>query len=1255
MSSGTETVVPAPSADDPAIPSARISLKIDSLKHATPPEDWQGDTWLTAQFFPIHSMASEESNILGRMDVGSPTNPFNSAIEGDGIESQRIAAPGGEIGWEIWWNCPLKEDCLTYLANTIVAITVHTEAPSAVDGTVAVFPLSNLLMNPDESISESFPCKYKFTEYPKDPARKLLDIAVPSEVSEPAGAEDAEPEVYPEIELRVGGDVCFREFCGCGRVMRFDPRLLSTPKDWEPTLKEDESGLDLTLDSWRNGHNAVVTLHRPTFTPPHSTAGDQTLWQVALAMGNGHMRWNSETKKWVIDWAPHHGVAVRLDNTPGDATAYTPYIDLFLDHLSVSRLQKSCYEVEQLWPVLVRLAGEKDGYEMGREETEAIVYLDICEALQLGYSSSSVQLNPKPLFAVKEELYGIVPAVHKKVPKANNHVYTLNKTSLEVGVSMNKSIEAPPGFELKRSPSAVARGGGGGAGFFDGGKKKKAAIPAEESAPKKCPSPEPPMPGLPSTKMMPGFDVSTYMSNEVLPQLVPALTALAEAWRNSTDKPRIINPLRWVATYLDCHNNKRPRTASVGTHGALAKRIVELETERGHASALLKAAAENNPPHVGFWMSIGGECAVLPKKEKRPNYAGWTALHYAVFHNNVELTTVLLHANADPNAASDFGVTPVMIAAHNGCLEIVQVLLNFTVALDSFSYNDAAPMAPDCGATGIPEVELKFGHSALHWALQECAYSCEDDKDRMDRKAELAKVLLEHGADADALSATGDSAWQLVALHKEMIPAAESLAVYGRRMHEESFPVGDLLSLSSQRENVALLSFLYSKGFDLNSLDAKQCTALFCAARCGFSEGCQFLGDKGADLTISCTDLQQLAIHAAAENNNFGCVQVLASLKADLEACEGVGQRPLHTAAKCGHLQVVEMLLGMKVQVDPLDNQGRTPYTLAAQTGHHDVARVLTEHGACVSVGDEGGEQAIHLASGTGMLDLVDFAILKGAPVDVLDNMGQTGILKAARNGHLHVVEYLALAGASVNTADCNLQTPLHHAAQANHTAVVDWLCKNGAQVDATDKWTRTPLYLAAALDNKEIVQMLLAAGVALDLATEEKLLDPQTVPTPAKAEEPAKAEVAAEPAAVEAAPAEGAEDADEEFVEEEPEEEKPEEVSGRAAIHIACEGLFDEVVHMLAAAGAEVDTDADDGWTPLQTAIMSNADWPDREERMIKILDSLVHYGANITGTDYEGRSAYQNATVLALRKVRARLNEVLTVNDRIETAATR
>lgn len=104
-----------------------------------------------------------------------------------------------------------------------------------------------------------------------------------------------------------------------------------------------------------------------------------------------------------------------------------------------------------------------------------------------------------------------------------------------------------------------------------------------------------------------------------------------------------------------------------------------------------------------------------PANQQMVPHGGYTALLFAGRIGDVESAKLLLAAGADVDAADSWGVTPLVLAAHSGFLELVTVLLG---------------EGADANAAGA-------GFSALHLAV-------------MRRDEAMARVLLEHGADANA-------------------------------------------------------------------------------------------------------------------------------------------------------------------------------------------------------------------------------------------------------------------------------------------------------------------------------------------------------------------------------------------------------------------------------------------------------------------------------------------------------------------------
>ena len=116
--------------------------------------------------------------------------------------------------------------------------------------------------------------------------------------------------------------------------------------------------------------------------------------------------------------------------------------------------------------------------------------------------------------------------------------------------------------------------------------------------------------------------------------------------------------------------------------------------------------------------------------ESEPN--GTTALHWAVYREDVDLVERLIERGANPSTANGFGSSPMMEAAVNGNAAIVGLLLEAGADPDSANPEnqtalmaaartgnvDAAKLLLDAGA-GVNRRE-DWGHqSALMWAASQ--------------------------------------------------------------------------------------------------------------------------------------------------------------------------------------------------------------------------------------------------------------------------------------------------------------------------------------------------------------------------------------------------------------------------------------------------------------------------------------------------------------------------------------------------------
>ncbi len=83
-------------------------------------------------------------------------------------------------------------------------------------------------------------------------------------------------------------------------------------------------------------------------------------------------------------------------------------------------------------------------------------------------------------------------------------------------------------------------------------------------------------------------------------------------------------------------------------------------------SPLMLAAYNGKQPAIDFLLTAGAEL----------NHTGWTPLHYAVFAEQAEMVAYLLQKGANVDARAPNEQTALMLAAKNGNLAIVKLLLN---------------------------------------------------------------------------------------------------------------------------------------------------------------------------------------------------------------------------------------------------------------------------------------------------------------------------------------------------------------------------------------------------------------------------------------------------------------------------------------------------------------------------------------------------------------------------------------------------
>jgi ankyrin len=477
--------------------------------------------------------------------------------------------------------------------------------------------------------------------------------------------------------------------------------------------------------------------------------------------------------------------------------------------------------------------------------------------------------------------------------------------------------------------------------------------------------------------------------------------------------------------------------------------------------------------------------ALLQRKAdvNAPQPDGATALHWAVYRDDLETADLLIRAGANVTAGNRDGATALSLACINGNAVMIERLLKAGANANERGPNGetALMMASRTGNVGTIKVlidsgalvnaaENLRGTTALMWAAAE-AHSA------------AVKLLIERGADVGARSS----------------PVSKGRTAYlaptpAERARTKDLPFGEQTTSGGQRprgaqppavnsaEGIAVLrrdqaetqsativvdqdlaeriAFLRREDQDGGGL-----TALVFAARQGDLESARILVAARADVN-QVTQYGWSPLLTAAQNRNYKLAAFLLDNGADPNIANKGGWTPLYLATDnrniekgdyparqpdMDHLEFIRRLLDKRANVNArakdstetrtifthqwLYEDGATAFLRAAQSGDTAVMRLLLQYGADPNIATANRTTPLMVAAGIGWVE------------------GVTTELSAKEN--VEAVKLLLDLGADVNAADGDGRTALHGAAHKGRNDVVQILADHGARLDARDGGSR--------------------------------------------------------------------------------------------------------------------------------------------------------------------------------------------------------
>lgn len=339
------------------------------------------------------------------------------------------------------------------------------------------------------------------------------------------------------------------------------------------------------------------------------------------------------------------------------------------------------------------------------------------------------------------------------------------------------------------------------------------------------------------------------------------------------------------------------------------------------------------------------------------------ALLEAVKSRQTGVVSAILKRVETVNFADGEGLTPLMIAARDGTLPIVKLLLAH--GADCFS-------ADRQGRTPLHWAAL-FGHSLVVDALAQAGADV-NAQDRDGRTALMTAIAARRG----------EAALRLV--RREETDAALT-DQEGRTALDFAAGCGmpDLLAalseLAQNRSSGWLGKFDASRGKDAGRLtkDRSGSTALHHAARQGDEEALALLLQTAEGDVNGRNDAGETPLLAAVRAGAVGCVRRLLAVEADPDKAAVNGETPLLEAARLGRLVIAEALLDAGADAGKAARNGMTPLLTAIRERQPELVRTLLERGASVDVRDAQGRGPLAYASASGLEAITVMLVEAGA------------------------------------------------------------------------------------------------------------------------------------------------------------------------------------------------------------------------------------------------------------------------------------
>jgi ankyrin repeat protein len=475
---------------------------------------------------------------------------------------------------------------------------------------------------------------------------------------------------------------------------------------------------------------------------------------------------------------------------------------------------------------------------------------------------------------------------------------------------------------------------------------------------------------------------------------------------------------------------------------------------------LLEAAAEKQTPRVVALLKLKANVEFCDEQ-------GLTALHHAVLSGHGDVVHVLLEQGADINARATKMGSPLCLAALNGDLRMVQILL---------------------GARA--KVELSDGPfgTALHCACY-------------DGNLAIARALVQKGALIDSKCPL-----DFEQLRRYCCPSRSGASTTSGETASTLTETWSPLFLVVWWGFSDVLQLLLAAGCQVNSpCGVDDLTSLMVAAKCGNVTAGRMLLQNSANVNAH-DRWQRTVLHHASEGGQEAFVKLLLGGRAQLEALDNASRTPILVAAASSRPAIVRLLASNGADLALADSGGNTLLRFAMQKENSEIAQILADEAAkrrgswrsrlflstfdatakevfeCIVSASEANSpqrmDPIQIAAKRSLANAIPVLHSLGAHATHTDGQAWTAAHHAAQSGSLDAFRFVLELGAVLDAPTNQRETALAIASRAGHSEIVLDALQRGADPDVRNSLGLTPLHLAAGSGHVKTAEVLISNTV---------------------------------------------------------------------------------------------------------------------------------------------------------------------------------